>query len=116
MEPDKSRSVVATVAEQFGMELHRMPRDGDCFFKAMGFNVLNIGSHSALKNHFTSLGLIQIDNIEEMAIKLRSMMVHELVYSKEKYVDFVQEYGMQEWEERVNNFFSQECFRVKWVI
>ena len=57
----------------------------------MGFNVLNVGSHSALKNHFTSLGLIQIDNIDEMAIKLRAMMVHELVYNKEKYVDFVQE-------------------------
>ena len=70
LEPDKSRSVVATVAEQFGMELHPMPRDGDCFFKAMGFNVLNVGSHSALKNHFTSLGLIQMDNIEEIAIKL----------------------------------------------
>ena len=110
LEPDKSRSVVATVAEQFGMELHPMPRDGDCFFKAMGFNVLNVGSHSALKNHFTSLGLIQIDNIEEMAIKLRAMMVHELVYNKEKYVDFVQEYGMQEWEERVKQFLQPGVF------
>ena len=73
-----------------------MQRDGDCFFKAMRFNVLNLRSHSALNDHLKSLGLFQIDSIEEMAMKLRAMMVNELVSNKERYVGFLQEYGMQE--------------------
>ena len=109
-EPDKSRSVVATVAEKFGMEIYPMPRDGDCFFKAMGFNVLNLRSHSALNDHFTSLGLFQIDSIEEMAMKLRAMMVNELVSNNERYVGFVREYGMQEWEECVTQFLQPGVF------
>lgn len=72
----------------------------------MGFNVLNLRSHSALNDHFTSCGLFQIDSIEEMAMKLRAMMVNELASNKERYVGFVQEYGMQEWEERLTQFLQ----------
>ena len=87
-----------------------MQRDGDCFFKAMRFNVLNLRSHSALNDHLKSLGLFQIDSIEEMAMKLRAMMVNELVSNKERYVGFLQEYGMQEWEERVTQFLQPGVF------
>lgn len=94
-----------------------MPRDGDSFFKAMGFNVLNLRSHSALNDHFTSLGLFQIDSSEEMAMKLRAMMVNELASNKERYVGLMyRNTECKNGKSVLHNFFSQECFRVTWVI
>ena len=107
----KSKDSVSTVANKLGLDVFPMPKDGDCFFKSIAFNILNIRPNSALEGHLRSLGLFNMHSTEQIAMKLRSMMVQELISNTEaKYIGFMEQCEKDRYEERVQQFLQPGVF------
>ena len=109
---------LSAVLDMFHRSLHPVPKNGDCLLNAIAFSILGILNTTAqanvtLKGHFSSLGLnASLLTMEQMGVRLRQMMVSEMISSEEKYSGFLKDIQDQKrtFEETVNYYGNPGVF------
>ena len=95
------------LATSFGFTVVQITGDGNCFFRAVAFQLLQIlltsSCPESLRVHIRSLGFNEQIDVEDLASKLRELVVDEWQENSQEYIPFFENMDMQLESERFRN-------------
>ena len=98
---------LANLATSFGFTVVQITGDGNCFFRAVAFQLLQIlltsSCPESLRVHIRSLGFNEQIDVEDLASKLRELVVDEWQENSQEYIPFFENMDMQLESERFRN-------------
>ena len=93
---DYSNSILQGRLQELGLEEVMIMGDGNCFFTAVAFHLLNLMSTHAstsvlMRSRIANIGLQQAMNMQQIADRLRELVVEEWRERADEYASFLPE-------------------------